>query len=477
VGQSPLISVIVPFFNTGAFLTEALQSIRDQGVDSLEVIVVDDGSDASPETSLREICPEARFFRQENGGPSAARNRALRAARGELIAFLDADDLWAPGALPALLEGFESAPSVQMVQGHLKRFYIPPASGSVPSRPVYGRLRTSFNVGSLLLRRSVFDRVGMFDEALRYGEDVDLHIRLRENGIQKLIIPDLTLLYRRHAKSMTADEPPRARTPDHYGSWMRLLARSLRRRRGGESETRTAPNRPSSSTTSSASVTAVIAVKNGGPFLATALESLEAQELPPDEILCVVGASNDETWSILGRDKSLRIVEQEGDGLAAARNQAIQQARGDWIAFLDHDDLWLPAKLEAQLDALSMLRRPGYSITNFKLFREFTDPVTGVMKRRLERECRLGQTPSTLLAHREVLERSGGFDESLGSGCDSDWFWRAIEARIPCAVVARTLVHKRLHDKNLSADWRDNREQMFQVISRRRRRKKPSSTG
>ena len=258
---------------------------------------------------------------------------------------------------------------------------------------------------------------------------------------------------------------------------MRLLARSLQRRRGRLGETRTAPHRPNSSTASSASVTAVIAVKNGGPFLRAALESLNAQERPPDEILCVVGESNDETWSILGRDKSLRIVEQEGDGLAAARNQAIQTARGDWIAFLDHDDLWLPAKLEAQLESLSVLRRPGYSITNFKLFRELTDPVTGATKRRLEREGRLGQTPSTLIAHREVFDRLGGFDESLASGCDSDWFWRAIESRIPCAVVARTLVHKRLHGKNLSADWRDNREQMFQIISRRRRRKNPSSAG
>jgi glycosyltransferase involved in cell wall biosynthesis len=472
VGESPLVSVIVPFFNAGTFLTEALRSVHDQGVDSLEVIVVDDGSDESPETLLGEICPEARLLRQENSGPSAARNRALRAARGDLIAFLDADDLWAPGALRALLEGFENAPSVQMVQGHLKRFYIPHASESVPSRPVYGRLRTSFNVGSLLLRRSVFGCVGMFDEALRYGEDVDLHIRLRENGIQKLVIPNLILLYRRHSRSMTTDEPPRARTPNHYGSWMRLLARSLQRRRGGVDEARTAPQRPSSSAVPGASVTAVVAVKNGGPFLGTALESLKAQNRPPDEILCVVGESNDETWSILSPDKSLRIVEQEGGGLAAARNQAIRTARGDFIAFLDHDDLWLPAKLEAQLEALSVLRRPGYSITNFKLFREFADPVTGVMRRRFEREGRLGQTPSTLIAHREVFEELGGFDESLASGCDSDWFWRAIESRIPCAVVARTLVHKRLHDNSLSADWRDNREQMFQVISRRRRRKK-----
>src|SRR5215203_336114 len=109
--QAPTVSVLIPAYNVAGYLDKSVSSALDQEVD-VEVIVVDDGStDSTPQAIRRlEADPRVRGFRLPvNGGPSAARNKALDEARGEWIAFLDADDWFAPGRLPYLLEVAEAA--------------------------------------------------------------------------------------------------------------------------------------------------------------------------------------------------------------------------------------------------------------------------------------------------------------------------------------------------------------------------------
>src|SRR5262249_18009754 len=150
------------------------------------------------------------------------------------------------------------------------------------------------------------------------------------------------------------------------------------------------------------------------------------------------------------------VLRQAASGLAAARNQAIASISSGLIAFLDCDDLWRPDKIELQLDAMAILDGPGFSITNFRRVRdrgEAPDKIVAVD----DREYRLGLTPSALLADKTVFDRIGGFDPALGSGCDTDWFARALRSQIPCAVLGQVLMLKRIHAASLSADPRQNR--------------------
>src|SRR5690349_13432849 len=97
--QQPLISVIVPVYNGSDFLSEAIDSIRQQMYGSIEIIVVDDGSTDSTPQIIESFANSIQSIRQDNAGPAAARNAGIRLAHGEVIGFLDADDLWPPDKL------------------------------------------------------------------------------------------------------------------------------------------------------------------------------------------------------------------------------------------------------------------------------------------------------------------------------------------------------------------------------------------
>src|SRR6476619_6869657 len=108
----PAVSVVMPAYNAGAYIGEALDSILAQGRDDVEVIVVDDGSSDDTLDVARSRGTAVRVFAQANLGSAVARNRALDEARAPLVAFLDADDVWLPGKLDAQLRALERDPSL-----------------------------------------------------------------------------------------------------------------------------------------------------------------------------------------------------------------------------------------------------------------------------------------------------------------------------------------------------------------------------
>jgi glycosyltransferase involved in cell wall biosynthesis len=456
----PLVSIVVPAFDCDRYLEEALHSIRAQASVDYEVVVVDDGSARSPEPILRAVFPQATYIRQENRGPAAARNVAIEVARGSMIAFLDADDVWPDTALASLLKGAAYAPAAGVVQGAIRRFHEVP-EGDRTQRSHLGHAYFSFNVGAILVRREALLRTGLFNEALRQSEDVDLHIRFKDCGVRKLVIPDTVLHYRRHPDAMNERRRPPVLTSGHQGNWLRLLEDSLeRRRRGADAAERglslVAPE-----------VSVALVVRDGRQFLPAALASIRRQSVGPSEILAIVGPSTDGTLDYLEAQPGVNVRRQEGEGLAEARNQAVSLARHDLIAFLDCDDIWHPAKLKAQLDALSTLPGAAYSVTSFARAPAGIDPAARPDRLPFE-DIRIGLTPSALLAHRSVFERLRGFDAALGFGCDSDWFYRAMMLGIPCAVASQILMYKGIHAGNLSRSPLANRNSMFEILRKNR---------
>jgi glycosyltransferase involved in cell wall biosynthesis len=223
---APQVSVIVPVFNGERFLEESLRSALDQTLPPSEVIVVDDGStDASVEVAERFGHP-VRCIRQANTGVAGARNRGLSVATGEFIAFLDHDDLWPDDKLELQVEALRAHPDVGIVSGHVRYF-----GGALPGRPwtvqgsreapAYGYLQAA------LIRRSVFDRIGVLSEEVGgAADDLEWMMRARDLRIRRLTLDDVTLLYRWHGDNTSTDIEAAA------AGQLEAVKRSLDRRRG-----------------------------------------------------------------------------------------------------------------------------------------------------------------------------------------------------------------------------------------------------
>jgi glycosyltransferase involved in cell wall biosynthesis len=225
-----LISVIVPVYNARAYLADALGCVRSQDYDPLEIIVVDDGStDGSGD--ITTDFGGVNCVRQHNQGAAAARNHGLRLASGDMIAFLDADDLWPPKTLKLLATYLADHPETEAVMGRVQYMRrVANAEGKF----MFERFADpclALNLGAGLYRRSVLDKIGPFDAALRIGEDIDWFMRVRERVIALSFLNQVTLLYRRHNSNMTL-----ARDATH-ADLARALKKSLdRRRQRGEAE-------------------------------------------------------------------------------------------------------------------------------------------------------------------------------------------------------------------------------------------------
>ncbi len=196
-GHVPTVSVIVPCFNGGHFLDGLMVSFDAQTFRDFEVVIVDDGS-TEPETrrKLAALETRVRIVRQENGGPSVARNRGVREARGDILFMLDCDDTIEPSFLAEAVAALQGAPpGTGMVFADLR---LGGAEGGFVSRYFnrFDLLFTNTMANGLVMRRSVFDAAGGYDETMREGyEDWDFSLRLAGAGFRGLRIPRPLYVY------------------------------------------------------------------------------------------------------------------------------------------------------------------------------------------------------------------------------------------------------------------------------------------
>ncbi|MBT3312279.1 MAG: glycosyltransferase [Desulfobacterales bacterium] len=183
--QKPFISVIIPTYNRSGFLREAIDSVLAQDYDSFELIVVDDGSTDSTKEILDSYMDDIIVLHQENKGVSAARNRGIKDSSGELIAFLDSDDLWLPGKLSIQADFFESNPDIMICQ--TEEIWIRKGIRVNPKKKHKKHSGMIFmeslalcliSPSAVMVRKDLFNKVGMFDETLPACEDYDLWLRV-----------------------------------------------------------------------------------------------------------------------------------------------------------------------------------------------------------------------------------------------------------------------------------------------------------
>jgi glycosyltransferase involved in cell wall biosynthesis len=217
---APTVTIIVPAYNVAPYIGEALASVMTQTRCDYEVIVVNDGSTDDLEAAIAAFRTRIVYIRQENGGVSAARNAALRVARGRYITLLDGDDVWMPDYLERLLGRLEADPSIDVIHPNAVVFGEPRLAGKLiqdmypPREPItFERLltRECMVFGSLIFKRELIDRVGMFDEGLRYGEDFDMWLRMARLGYRFALTREPLVRYRRRAGSSSTAEVAMAR--------------------------------------------------------------------------------------------------------------------------------------------------------------------------------------------------------------------------------------------------------------------------
>ena len=198
-----LISVVIPAYNSQEFLAEAVQSVRAQGYPNIEIIVVDDGSTDRTAEIAKSLGPDVQYHYQENQGPSAARNTGIVAAKGDFIAFLDSDDLYPSDKFAIQLNTFANDPSLEVVTGRIQYVSLDGAEDNPIDFESDDQTIIHVHLGSMLTRRSVFENVGLFDTSLRFSEDVEWWMRVREKKTRFVVLPDITLQYRLHGTNMT----------------------------------------------------------------------------------------------------------------------------------------------------------------------------------------------------------------------------------------------------------------------------------
>jgi glycosyltransferase involved in cell wall biosynthesis len=223
MSESLPVSAIVPVHDGEAYLGAALDSVAAQRHPPVEVIVVDDGS-TDGSGAVAAARPGVRYVRQACLGPGAARNAGLRLARGELIAFLDQDDLWTPDKLALQVARLLADPAPDACVGWRRLFLEPGLAPPAWLKPELLRApHLAFCPGVLVVRRRAFERIGLFDPQYVTTSDVEWIARARRLGLGFAAVPEVVLLKRIHRGNQSG-------APAYHRELARVLAAARRAR-------------------------------------------------------------------------------------------------------------------------------------------------------------------------------------------------------------------------------------------------------
>lgn len=205
--MSALVSVVIPSYNSAKFIAATLESVFSQTHRNLEILVVDDGSIDNTIDVLQAFRERILIIQKPNGGPASARNLGIRQAKGEYVAFLDADDLWVNNKIERQLAAISAEPKIGMVYSRRKFLQDEKVISEIPKKPCLSGMifRELFNgnfitTSTVLARKACFDRLGVFDERKDFiaVEDYDMWLRIAKEYALACIDEEL-VYYRVHA--------------------------------------------------------------------------------------------------------------------------------------------------------------------------------------------------------------------------------------------------------------------------------------
>lgn len=215
-----------------------------------------------------------------------------------------------------------------------------------------------------------------------------------------------------------------------------------------------------------ADVAVIVAVKNGGAFLAKALDSIRAQPGLSIDLVVVDGGSTDNSVAIAAQFGA-RVTSETVPGLANAWNAGLSYSTAPLVAFLDSDDVWVADTLRRRVDALGAAPQAGIGFGRVKHVVEPGAPLPPKAKREILLNETLSPIPGTMLIRREVFDRVGLFDGSYSIATDSDWIARTITAGILMCPFDSLVLIKRIHQGNLTGQVQLSQQELLSVLRRK----------
>jgi glycosyltransferase involved in cell wall biosynthesis len=213
-------------------------------------------------------------------------------------------------------------------------------------------------------------------------------------------------------------------------------------------------------------VSVIIPVYNGELFLAQAIESVFAQTYTPIELIIIDDGSVDNSSDIARSFRDIRYYHQMNQGVAVARNAGITVSHGEFIAFLDQDDIWTHNKLNVQIDYMLTHTEVSVVFSKQRLFLEPGIAPPKWLKNDLLQKEQAGYQPSSLLARKDIFTRIGVFDPVYKHASDVDWIARAKDAGILMFVLPEVLLHRRIHSTNSSGETKIIHPELLKALKK-----------
>lgn len=459
--SKPSVTVVIPCFNYGRFVSEAVESVLNQSYPHVDVIVVDDGS-TDPMT--KEVVDRLATYRvcvhkQTNQGLAAARNAGAGLSNSEFLLFLDADDRLHPHALSLMLWLLIKNPDTSYVYTSQRFFGDDNLIWEPQIYNGYDLLWSNHPSVCSLIRRDAFYSVGGYSSGMVVGyEDWNHWIMLLDAGHFGLRLRAPLFEHRRHGHTMTHDAHLRRH----------LLHRKIR------------SHSPSLYTMSKITelkrrwrpaVSVIMPFYNSERFIGETLESLQAQTISDFELIIVDDGSDSvsarkclEEIEVSAKNSSfpIRVIRCEHKGLPAARNTGVLESRAEYIYFLDSDDLLSPTALEklTLFAACNPDKAFVYSaIRHFGLVNGIaSDPYDP------QRLMRSNFLAASCLIRRSAYLQAGGMDEALVDNYEDYDFWlRMLEEDLTGMLLPEVLFHYRRHKTGNSAalEGRSSIDEMY----------------
>jgi len=227
MNPEPLISVIMPVYNSEKYVAEAIQGVLDQTHKNIELICINDGSTDGSIDILKSFGDKLILIdNNENGGIGKARNLGIDKSSGEFIAFMDSDDIWKFTKLEAQILHFKNNPNIDICFTYMKCFVSPELSDEIkkirhcPPDPIPGNLACS-----ALIRTASFYKVGLFNEKWKMGEFIDWFAKAKEMNLRYEVISDVCLFRRIHNTNTGVTRR------ESRNDYIKIIRESLKRRK------------------------------------------------------------------------------------------------------------------------------------------------------------------------------------------------------------------------------------------------------
>jgi glycosyltransferase involved in cell wall biosynthesis len=493
--QNPRVSIMVPVYNGSNYMREAIDSALAQTWPNTEVIVVNDGSrdDGATEAIARSYGDRIVFVNKSNGGVGSALNAGIRAMSGDIFCWLSHDDRHHPDKTAVQVADWNANGQQQEVL--FSNYRLIDAKGStitdvvldhamLTQKPLYPLMRGSIHGCSVFIPKGIFDEVGGFDEKLPTTQDYHLWRRMiarypfrhlpnvlidsrwhDEQGSKKIDhIQEATSFWIETVREL--DPQAKAR---HEGSQTRfdlamadfLAANNLTQAAQTLRET-------TARALNQILVSVVMPVFNRVDLAMGAVDSLKRQTHQTWEVIVIDDGSTEDMSLLQAEIEALgaraRYVRQDNAGPGAARNHGWGLAKGDYVAFLDSDDLFLPEKLRLQLH---YMEQAGAAFSHSSYFRHWRGTTEIAYMRSGELDMfpniieSCGIATPTVMVRRTLIEEGLCFPTDFHLGEDV-CLWLSIASR--CGVlglgqplsVVRAQPHSAAYDRDKAMAGIDN---------------------